>query len=108
MCVCFTRKFKIIEAEPPSEVKEAFKKYSGDQGYMTAEKLKEFMIEVQGEIGVTIEDAEAVVDVVLHRRHHLVKLKRRSYFTLDDFYHYLFSADLNSPIGSQVIENLSL
>uniref|UniRef100_A0A7N0U3S9 Phosphoinositide phospholipase C n=1 Tax=Kalanchoe fedtschenkoi TaxID=63787 RepID=A0A7N0U3S9_KALFE len=101
MCVCFTRKFKITEAEPPSEVKAAFMKYAAETGYMTAEQLREFMVDVQGEVGVTVEDAEAVVEQVLHRRHHLVKLKRRSGWTVEDFYYYLFSADLNPPIGSQ-------
>ncbi|KAL9679182.1 hypothetical protein QQ045_017038 [Rhodiola kirilowii] len=103
MCVCFTRKFKVTEAEPPSEVKEAFRKYTAGNGggQMTAEQLREFIVEVQGEVGATVADAELIVEQVLHRRHHLAKFKKRNSLTLDDFYHYLFSADLNAPIGSQ-------
>ncbi|XP_059660869.1 phosphoinositide phospholipase C 4-like [Cornus florida] len=106
ICVCFTRKFKITEAEPPADVKEAFKKYSEGGSHMTAEQLRRFLMEVQGDAGATIADSERIVEQVLHKRHHIAKFTRHS-FTLDDFHHYLFSVDFNPPIGSQVHHDMS-
>ncbi|XP_059660871.1 phosphoinositide phospholipase C 4-like [Cornus florida] len=106
ICVCFTRRFKITEAEPPADVKEAFKKYSEGGSHMTAEQLRQFLMEVQGDAGATIAGAERIVEQVLHKRHHIAKFTRHS-FTLDDFHHYLFSVDFNPPIGSQVHHDMS-
>ncbi|KAL4574132.1 hypothetical protein LXL04_020987 [Taraxacum kok-saghyz] len=39
VCWGFTRKFKISEAESPTNVKDAFKKYSGNGIHMTADQL---------------------------------------------------------------------
>uniref|UniRef100_A0A5B6YSH2 Phosphoinositide phospholipase C n=1 Tax=Davidia involucrata TaxID=16924 RepID=A0A5B6YSH2_DAVIN len=106
ICVCFTRKFRITEAEPPPDVKEAFKKYSEGGVHMTAEQLRRFLVEIQGESGATISDAERIVEQLLQKRHHIAKFTRHS-LTLDDFHHYLFSADFNPPIGSQVHHDMS-
>lgn len=102
MCVCFTRKFKITEAEPPADVKEAFKKYAEGGTHMTSEQLRRFLVEIQGESGASISDAERTVELVLQKRHHIAKFTRRRTLTLDDFHHYLFSAELNPPIGDKV------
>ena len=105
MCVCFTRKFRVTEADPPEDVKAAFRKYSEGGAQMTAEQLRRFLAEVQleegGGGGVSVSDAEKVVELVLKTRHHLAKFTRNT-LTLDDFHHYLFSADLNPPIKGQV------
>lgn len=98
MCVCFTRKFRVTEAGPPGDVKEAFNKYAEGGTHMTAEQLRRFLLEVQGVDGVSISDAEKVVDRILKTRHHLAKFTRHT-LTLDDFHHYLFSSDLNPPIN---------
>lgn len=104
--MCFTRKFKVTEAEPPADVKNVFSKYAEGGTYMTADQLRRFLLEVQGDSGATISDAEHIVEQILHKRHHIAKFTRHT-LTLDDFHHYLFTADLNPPIGSQVHQDMS-
>lgn len=101
MCGCFTRIYRITEAQPPSDVKEAFKKYSEGGTHMNADQLRRFLVDVQADYRASISDAERIVEQVLHKRHHIAKFTRHS-LTLDDFHHYLFSADFNPPIGDQV------
>lgn len=106
MCMCFTRKFRITEAEPPIDVKEAFAKYAGGGTHMTAEQLLRFLVEVQGEGegggGACVADADKLLEQVLKSRHHIAKFTRRT-LTLDDFHHYLFNPDLNHPINDKVL-----
>ncbi|KAF3454247.1 hypothetical protein FNV43_RR04694 [Rhamnella rubrinervis] len=106
MCMCFTRKYRITEAQPPSDVKEAFKKYSDGGIHMNAEQLRRFLADVQADDGVSISDAERIVEQVLHKRHHIAKFTRHT-LTLDDFHHYLFSADFNPPIRDQVHQDMT-
>lgn len=107
MCMCFTRKFRVTEAEPPRDVKEAFNKYAEGGTHMTAEQLQRFLLEFQADGGVgggaAESDAERIVEQVLQKRHHIAKLISRRTLTLDDFHHYLFSPDLNPPIRDQVL-----
>lgn len=60
-----------------------------------------FLVEYQREKGCTLADAEKIMNQVIHSRHHLNIIGRRE-FTLEDFFYYLFQADLNGPIKSQV------
>ncbi|XVF69002.1 hypothetical protein PTKIN_Ptkin11bG0046100 [Pterospermum kingtungense] len=106
MCVCFTRRFKITEAAPPPDVKDAFNKYAEGGPQMTAEQLHRFLVDVQGQGGATVEEAEGIVQQVLQKRHHIAKFRRHT-LTLDDFHHYLFSADLNPPIGDKVHQDMT-
>ncbi|KAM5583238.1 phosphoinositide phospholipase C 4 [Rosa sericea] len=107
MCVCFTRKFRITEAEPPSDVTEYFAKYAEGGTHMTAEQLRNFLADVQGYGGSSTSDAERIVEQVLQKRHHhIAKLITRRTLTLEDFHHYLFSADLNPPIENQVHQDM--
>lgn len=106
VCVCFSRKFKVTEAEPPTDVKEAFKKYGDGGNQMNAEQLLKFLIEVQGETQLTVVDADAVVRQILQKRHPITKLARQA-LALDDFHHYLFSADLNPPINFKVNHDMN-
>ena len=101
VCICFKRKFRLAEPEPPADVKEAFMRYTAGGTHMTAEQLLGFLAEDQNDGGATISDAERILEMVLNRRHHVTKFARTT-LTLDDFHHFLFSTDLNSPIGSQV------
>lgn len=103
MCVCFTRRYRITEAEPPSDVKEAFKKYSEGGTHMNAEQLRRFLAEVQADEPATVDDAERILEEVHRRRHHHITKFRKHSLTLDDFHHYLFSADFNPPISDQVL-----
>ncbi|PRQ34506.1 putative phosphoinositide phospholipase C [Rosa chinensis] len=108
MCVCFTRKFRITEAEPPSDVTEYFTKYAEGGTHMTAEQLRNFLADVQGYGGASTSDAERIVEQVLQKRHHhIAKLITRRTLTLEDFHHYLFSADLNPPIENQVHQDMN-
>ncbi|XP_021603531.1 phosphoinositide phospholipase C 4 isoform X2 [Manihot esculenta] len=106
MRTCFSGKFRITETEPPSDVKEAFVKYTEGKNYMTAEQLQRFMVEVQSEGGASVSDAEMIVDQILQKRHHITKCVR-SCLTLDDFHHFLFSTDLNPPISNQVEQDMT-
>ncbi|CAL5355135.1 unnamed protein product [Camellia sinensis] len=99
-CVRFTRRFKVTEADPPPDVKEAFNKYSTSGVNMTAEQIRRFLPEVQGEAGVTIADAERIVEQILHKRHHIAKFPRHT-LTLDDFHHFLFPVDFNPNLRVQ-------
>ncbi|KAI5321708.1 hypothetical protein L3X38_030779 [Prunus dulcis] len=110
MCLCFTRKFRVTEAEPPSDVKEAFNKYAGDGTHMTAEQLQHFLVEFQAEGGSTsASEAERIMEQVLQKRHNIAKLiSRGTLLTLDDFHHYLFSSDLNPPIRAQVHQDMTV
>ncbi|KDP46487.1 hypothetical protein JCGZ_08459 [Jatropha curcas] len=90
-----------METGPPSDVKKAFLKYTEGNAYMTAEQLQRFLVEVQGDVGASVAEAELIVDQVLQKRHHITRCMR-SCLTLDDFHHFLFSTDLNPPIANQV------
>ncbi|KAK9282779.1 hypothetical protein L1049_011000 [Liquidambar formosana] len=103
----FKRKFKIKEVEPPLDVKEAFARYSESDAHLSADQLRQFLVEFQGEEGCTLSVAEQIVEQVLHRRHHLAHYKGQGRLTLDDFFHYLFSDDLNGPIKSQVHHDMN-
>ncbi|XP_059297701.1 LOW QUALITY PROTEIN: phosphoinositide phospholipase C 4-like [Lycium ferocissimum] len=106
VCVCFTRKFRVTEAEPPSDVKELFKKYAENGNQMNSEQLLKLLIEVQGETQLTVVDTDAIVRQILQKRHPITKLTRQT-LSLEDFHHYLFSADLNPPINSKVHHDMT-
>lgn len=93
LCKCFTTNYKLIQPKPPSDVKQVFDKYSGDGIYMMPDQLRRFLDD--DEHGVSISDAECVIDRINHKRHHPA-------LSLEDFHHFLFTTDLNPPIRSQV------
>ncbi|XP_047307043.1 phosphoinositide phospholipase C 6-like [Impatiens glandulifera] len=103
---CFNRKFKISEAQPPSEVADAFAKYTDGDSHMSADQFHRFLLECQEETHSTVSDAERIVHEILHRRHHLTEFARHN-LTLDDFFHYFFFEDLNGPIRSQVHHDMN-
>ncbi|KAL8215197.1 hypothetical protein R6Q57_004646 [Mikania cordata] len=109
VCCCFTRKFKVTEADPPADVKEAFRKYSDGGIHMTADQLLLFIKECQGGNEGTVSklDAERIVDQVLHKRHPITSLINRKTLTLEDFHHYLFNSELNPAIGSQIYQDMN-
>ncbi|KAK6122141.1 hypothetical protein DH2020_044115 [Rehmannia glutinosa] len=108
ICMCFTRKFRVTEAEPPEDVKEAFRKYAEGGTHMSAEQLWRFLVVSQGEPedATTAAEAETIVQQILQKRHHIVKFTRHA-LTLEDFHHYLFSADLNPPIHDKVHQDMT-
>ncbi|XP_076915261.1 phosphoinositide phospholipase C 4-like [Bidens hawaiensis] len=110
VCCCFTRKFKVTEADPPDDVKQAFDRYAGGAVHMTADQLLVFINEYQSGNGVSMvekTEVERIVEQVLHKRHPITSLINRKTFTLEDFHHYLFSFELNPPIGSQVHQDMT-
>lgn len=106
VCICFTRRFRVTEAAPPPDVIETFKKYSEGGSHLTPEQLRRFLVDMQDDSGATLNDAESIVQQVVHRRHHITKFTRHS-LNLDDFHHYLFSTDLNPPMSSQVNQDMT-
>ncbi|CAL9074929.1 unnamed protein product, partial [Musa textilis] len=109
-CVCFTRKFVWRAAAPPPDVRQTFVEYSEGAAQMGPDQLRRFLAEAQGQADATLADAERIIEVLLQRRrrHHLPALLSRPGISLDDFFHFLFSDDLNPPIRSQVHQDMSL
>ena len=101
MCICFPKKFGVTEAAPPVDVKEVFMEYAEGRGYLTVEQLRRFLVEVQGDVEASREDAERIVEEVLQRRHNKVKFTNQA-LSLEDFHFYLFSVDLNPLLLNQV------
>ncbi|RWW35127.1 hypothetical protein GW17_00000095 [Ensete ventricosum] len=101
-CLCFTRKFRWSEAQPPADVRAAFDAHSEGGTHMTADQFRRFLAEAQGDAAVA--DVERVMEQALELRHRQLFHGKhfKSVFTLDDFHHYLFSEELNPPLRSQV------
>ncbi|GAB4827593.1 Phosphoinositide phospholipase C 6, variant 2 [Ancistrocladus abbreviatus] len=106
MFMCFTRKFKINEVQPPFDVAEAFAIYADRAPYMTAEQFRRFIVDFQGEAEATASDADAILREVIHRRRHSSKFTEQG-LTLEDFFHFLFSDDLNGPIRTLVHHDMT-
>ena len=103
MCICFPKKFGVSETGPPVDVKEVFMEYAEGGACITVEQLRRFLVEVQGdaEAEASMEDAERIVEEVLQRKHNNVKFTSRA-LSLEDFYFYLFSVDLNPFLLNKV------
>ncbi|KAL6326560.1 hypothetical protein AAG906_008422 [Vitis piasezkii] len=106
---CFSRKFRIGGVEPPPYVKLIFAKYSGGGTHMGPAQFRRFLAEVQGQEGCTVADAERVMEEVARRRHNHIGLTEHQScaLTLDDFFHYLLSDDLNQAIKTQVHHDMT-
>ncbi|KAK1283321.1 Phosphoinositide phospholipase C 4 [Acorus calamus] len=110
MCLCFKRRYRWSEAQPPPDVKKAFSTYcTSSDGQMTPDQLHRFIMEFQGEEGVTASEAARVFEQVRQRRrhHHIGKLSRMHGIGIEDFFHYLFSEDLNPPLRSEVYHDMT-
>ncbi|KAH1066949.1 hypothetical protein J1N35_031936 [Gossypium stocksii] len=107
MCICFPKKFGVTEAGPPVDVKEVFMKYAiGGGSGMTVEQLRRFLVEVQGDVEASMEDAERIVEEVFKRRHNNVKLPELA-LSLEDFQFYLFCVDLSPPLLNKVHQDMT-
>ncbi|XP_074308142.1 phosphoinositide phospholipase C 6 [Silene latifolia] len=108
MFMFFNRKFKMTEAKPPFDVSEAFSAFTDKGTYMNAAQLRRFLVESQTEDEAAMTEAAAarVLDQILQRRRHLSKFTKQA-LTLDDFFFYLFSHDLNGPINNQVHHDMN-
>jgi len=114
-CMCFTRKFRSPDAQPPPDVRAAHLSYccapssSSDpqhqQGQGHAHGLRRFLSQVQAESPAAVDRILAIL-APTSAAHGIARLVHRSPAppppTLDDFFGFLFSADLNPPITNQV------
>uniref|UniRef100_A0A7N0T3I7 Phosphoinositide phospholipase C n=1 Tax=Kalanchoe fedtschenkoi TaxID=63787 RepID=A0A7N0T3I7_KALFE len=101
VCLCFSRKFKLTVAEAPPEIKSLFNQYADPaSGIMTPDGLLDFLVRVQGEVGATKEDAEAIVDSFKHIKHVFPTSRTRG-LTFDSFFRFLFG-DQNAPLLQKV------
>ncbi|XP_057523195.1 phosphoinositide phospholipase C 6 [Amaranthus tricolor] len=105
MFMCFNRKFKINDTRPPFDVVEAFTIYSEKNAHMNQSQLRRFMIEFQGE-DLTEDESNCLLNEILRRRRHLTKFTKHQ-LSLEDFFFFLFSDDLNSPLNTQVHQDMT-
>ncbi|KAG0490493.1 hypothetical protein HPP92_007356 [Vanilla planifolia] len=106
-CCCFSRKFALSEAEPILEVKEAFATYAEGEDLMSPAQFLRFLTERQGDAVATEAEASGVVERIreLRHKHYLIRASR-TFLTLEEFHHFLFSAELNPPIRSLVHQDM--
>ncbi|KAJ9160325.1 hypothetical protein P3X46_025736 [Hevea brasiliensis] len=102
----FNRKFKITEAEPPNDVKEAFAKFSGGQRYIGVDQFRKFLVLHQDMVDCTLADAQRMVEDFINKRHHASKCTSLG-LNLEDFFHFLLFDDLNGPIIPQVHHDMT-
>ncbi|CAK9173557.1 unnamed protein product [Ilex paraguariensis] len=95
VCFCFQRRFKLAASEAPAEIRELFNRYS-ENGVMSVDHLRRFLIEYQKEEKATLEDAQAIMDG-LSELMHLNVFHRRG-LHLEAFFKYLFG-DRNPPLS---------
>lgn len=113
MFMCFTRKFKANEKQPPFDVVEAFAMYTDKGTHMSAPQFRRFLVEFQSEDPGVVTEAHAVrlVEDIIQRRRHLSHLskstKKGLSLTTDDFFYFLFSDDLNGPLNTQVHHDMT-
>ncbi|XP_065870834.1 phosphoinositide phospholipase C 2-like [Euphorbia lathyris] len=94
VCFCFRRRFKLAVAEAPEEIKALFDLYS-ENGFMSVDNLRLFIVEIQKQDKATIEDAQAIYDHLLEFKH--LNIFHRKGLTLEAFFKFLFG-DLNPPL----------
>jgi phosphatidylinositol phospholipase C, delta len=101
-CMCFTRKFRSPDAQPPPDVRAAHHSISAsDHG------LRRFLSEVQAESPADVQRILAMLTTPGGIARLVTRSSAPSPPTLDDFFGFLFSPDLNPPIGNQVLTHLS-
>ncbi|XP_021891801.1 phosphoinositide phospholipase C 4-like isoform X2 [Carica papaya] len=107
----FRSKLGVTEAAPPEDVKKVFDRYAQGETEMSVDQLRRFLVEFLEEGGTTLAEAKKIVEAVLLRGQRLIpnfaRKTQTNTFTLDDFHHYLSSADLNPPIGDQVHHDMT-
>ncbi|KAJ4772151.1 Phosphoinositide phospholipase C [Rhynchospora pubera] len=120
-CFCFTRKFKMGEVQPPDDVRRVFETYADGVGggggpTISAEGLRRFLVESQAEKGIGSAEVTALMEKLRGAdgggaKHYLEKIVKPSssgFFSIEEFYHFLFSPDLNPPIKHQVHQDMTL
>ncbi|XP_076942253.1 phosphoinositide phospholipase C 6-like [Bidens hawaiensis] len=100
----FNRKFKITELKPLPDVIDAFTLCTNKESQMSPDHFRRFLIEFQGEEGVTVDHARMIMEQVLH---HIRPNFNLCCFTLDDFFKYLFFDHFNGPVRSEVHHDMT-
>ncbi|KAI4306460.1 hypothetical protein L6164_029736 [Bauhinia variegata] len=109
----FFKKYTMTEPGPPSDIKEAFSKFSADGKYMSAHQLERFLVLHQDEVECTFPDSEQIVHNVLQlRKQNLESNSNEDHgdgdgLSLDEFFHFLFHDDFNNPLKSQVHHDMN-
>ncbi|CAI0443657.1 unnamed protein product [Linum tenue] len=95
VCFCFRRRFRLAVAEAPDEIRGFFNRYS-ENGLMSADHLRRFLVEVQKQENATLEDAQAAINS-------LQELKHLNILHHHTFFKYLFG-DINPPIDLKRVQ----
>jgi len=104
----FNRNFSFSEQEqlPPSDVKEVFSKFAKGGSAMSADQLRQFLLEHQREPNCTEDDSNRIVQNAMQLRKSDDAgdgiSGTREGLTLEEFFHFLFFDEFNGPIKSQV------
>ncbi|KAF3329896.1 phosphoinositide phospholipase C 4-like isoform X2 [Carex littledalei] len=120
-CFCFTRKFKIAEIQPPDDVRRAFETYADGVGggggpTISADGLRRFLVESQGEKRISSAEVTRLMEKLrggdaTGPKHYLEKIIKPSgsnFLTIEEFYHFLFSPEINPPIKHEVHQDMTL
>ncbi|RVW66198.1 Phosphoinositide phospholipase C 2 [Vitis vinifera] len=91
VCFCFRRIFKLQATGPPEDVQYLFNRYS-QNGTMTLDQLRYFLIDFQEEKQATREDAQAIFNSLKH-----LNIFQRKGLHLEAFFRYLLG-DLNTSL----------
>ncbi|XP_065872355.1 phosphoinositide phospholipase C 6-like isoform X2 [Euphorbia lathyris] len=102
----FNRKFKITEAQPPKDVKEVFTKFSTGDRYMSVQQFRRFLVLHQDMGACTLADAQRIIVDTINRRHQ-ESMRGGDTLSLDDFFQFLLSDDLNGPIIPEVHHDMT-
>ncbi|KAL3521212.1 hypothetical protein ACH5RR_019361 [Cinchona calisaya] len=84
----------MASSEAPAGIKSLFNQYA-ENGVMTVENLRNFLVEIQKQENATVDDAQAIINS-LHELKHLNIFHRKG-LNLEGFFKYLFG-DINPPI----------
>ncbi|KAK7281149.1 hypothetical protein RIF29_08875 [Crotalaria pallida] len=110
MFSCFNRKFTITEPGPPPDLKHAFSIFSAGSPSMSADQLRRFLAEHQGEADSDVVDR--IVSGVLQSRKEDDEGGRSSDtqgISVDELFHLLLHHDdeFNNPLKSQVHHDMN-
>ncbi|XP_066338903.1 phosphoinositide phospholipase C 2-like isoform X1 [Miscanthus floridulus] len=104
-CMCFTRKFRSPDAQPPPDVRAAYLSFNSD-----FHALRRFLSQAQAEHPADVDRIHALLTAA-SGGHGIARLVTRSPApampTLDDFFAFLFSPELNPPMAHQVHQDMS-
>ncbi|KAJ3682827.1 hypothetical protein LUZ60_013054 [Juncus effusus] len=102
-CLCFKRKFRASESQPPEDVKTIFQQYS-DGAHMSVDQFRKVL--AGPEAAGDPDQADRIVDRIRHQKSRLARIAR-PLLVLEDFQHFLFSDELNSALKSEIHHDMS-